>query len=322
MLDSVGSLFESKMINSWSVRVRGDFTLTKSELFSDLSRLNEQQIIVRTRDTFRDWKTNTLEQVLDFRQSHYILCQEDHILYCDSSKLDDLICQTIDLNLDIINLSAFYTYMEMRKTLSTRFLDFQETNLLVHGMLSKKRLLDLNIALQSPRYPISLLSLVSRKLLIKLLTSDRPYFRRYHFNTPFDFEQSPKQTWYLPVRIGLPNFEVFACIDDDIKIKGTSLQSRGVYPIDHVRGDLHSAGIKTSIEHASRNFLQYYRLGFLNSSTLNTLKHRAKRIIKFLDYAQFTLFAKLKILGFDREWNKRRRLRKASRKGDYLPPRI
>ena len=41
--------------------------------------------------------------------------------------------------------------------------------------------------------------------------------------TPFDFEKHHDTHW-LPLRMSIPKFELFACLDDDNSVDGYSLQ--------------------------------------------------------------------------------------------------
>ena len=49
--------------------------------------------------------------------------------------------------------------------------------------------------------------------------------------TPFNFEKQPYAIKWLPLRRANPKFELFASIDDDQTLPGSSLQNRGLYPI-------------------------------------------------------------------------------------------
>ena len=70
-----------------------------------------------------------------------------------------------------------------------------------------------------------------KNLFSRILHSKKPYLRRWPKITPFDFEKRWDDTWILPILIGVPKFEMFAPIDDDNQYPGSSLFSRGLYPI-------------------------------------------------------------------------------------------
>ena len=48
-------------------------------------------------------------------------------------------------------------------------------------------------------------------------------------------EKSPYDESWLPIRRGVPKYEIFASIDDDLNAKNSSLQNRGLYPIRELR---------------------------------------------------------------------------------------
>lgn len=53
--------------------------------------------------------------------------------------------------------------------------------------------------------------------------------RKYPKETPFEMEKDPERIDILPLKFSLPNRELFACIDDNINVKGYSLVERGLY---------------------------------------------------------------------------------------------
>jgi len=51
----------------------------------------------------------------------------------------------------------------------------------------------------------------------------------FSIETPFNLERNQYRTELLPLRYAMPRQELFACIDDDNAISGSSLISRGLY---------------------------------------------------------------------------------------------
>ena len=80
---------------------------------------------------------------------------------------------------------------------------------------------------------VSCISIMKRSLFNKVLFENKKFI--WPKETPFDFEVSPTETQFLPLKRGLPKHELFASMDDDNAVPGTSLISRGLYP-DRVRG--------------------------------------------------------------------------------------
>jgi hypothetical protein len=79
-------------------------------------------------------------------------------------------------------------------------------------------------------YLISYASIIKTDLFKKILHigEDNP---GWPIKTPFNFEKKPNDIQWLPLRRANPKFELFASIDDDQSFPGSSLQSRGLYPI-------------------------------------------------------------------------------------------
>lgn len=76
---------------------------------------------------------------------------------------------------------------------------------------------------------ISFASIIKKKLF-DIIIDDRGSEQRWPKMTPFDFEKAPTDTKWLPLRRANPKDELFASIDDDLGVVGSSLQSRGLYP--------------------------------------------------------------------------------------------
>ncbi len=88
---------------------------------------------------------------------------------------------------------------------------------------------------------ISALGIFDKTLFYKLINTNHPKIRRWPKETPFDLEKRVTDYFWLPLRISLPKFELFAPIDDDIRgYTGSSLQSRGLYPLRVTRESLNS----------------------------------------------------------------------------------
>src|SRR3989344_2073930 len=64
-----------------------------------------------------------------------------------------------------------------------------------------------------------------------IIENGAPLLRCYPRKTPFDFEKGGGDISWLPIKVAVPKYELFAAIDDDFGLPGAySLQSRGLYP--------------------------------------------------------------------------------------------
>jgi hypothetical protein len=82
---------------------------------------------------------------------------------------------------------------------------------------------------------ISALGLFQTQLFKKVIKANHPFLRRWPKDTPFDLEKRVTDYYWLPIRVSLPKYELFAPIDDDLRGYPGSLQSRGLYPLRVLR---------------------------------------------------------------------------------------
>ena len=213
-------------------------SLKIQELQVDFPKAN---LTVEFKEKCFDWKMNTLLLLNKNYSTYILLMQEDHLLMDSGDVLLKYISECIEMNIDVSPVSAFRTYLEQRLQIALKknsiLTEYGTYSILEKGWHKQFDL---------PRYAISLVALYNRKLLVEILKTPYPFFKRYPPFTPFDFEQHPSVRWYLPVAFALPNRELFACVDDDIGIPGSSLQNRGLYPLDNIRKDEHNIS-KTSL---------------------------------------------------------------------------
>lgn len=84
-------------------------------------------------------------------------------------------------------------------------------------------------------YIISALGIFETELFKRLLNTNHPVLRRWPKETPFDLEKRVTDTLWLPIKVALPKYELFAPIDDDMGGYPGSLHTRGLYPIRETR---------------------------------------------------------------------------------------
>jgi hypothetical protein len=84
-------------------------------------------------------------------------------------------------------------------------------------------------------YIISAQGIFKTNFFKKIVNSNHPYLRRWPKETPFDLEKKIIDFEFLPLKTAIPNFELFAPIDDDMDGYPCSLQTRGLYPKREVR---------------------------------------------------------------------------------------
>ena len=208
----------------FSIRVRGKFS---SEIICILRQsCDPNKFTFFEESKNRNWKIDTFEQVLRAQSSFYCLLQEDHMLVSERDKLLTLIMEFISHDADFMPLS-FYPHFQ------TFIHKFRRDNHFKHGKhlrswrLTKELIRD--IPIDERNYLVSLVGIFKREFLIKILLTERPFIKDFDLKTPFNFEQKSTETWFLPIVWAFPNYELFACTDDDHGIEGYSLASRFGY---------------------------------------------------------------------------------------------
>jgi hypothetical protein len=247
------------------------------EQINGLFTLNDYtNLKIYTGDHFRQWKFNTLMQINECESHYFLILQEDHFLISSVDDLNSFMSESIAENVDIGLITAWFTYKEFREK-AHLLTESKKGTFGNFCVLSEIPWLNLNV--QKPRYLVPLVAFFKKDFLVKILRTPRPLWRKYPANSPFDFEQSPKAKWLLPMKIGFNNKELFACIDDDIDIPGTSLQSRRLHPIDNLRECEHHAtapfGIQKYIGLVKKLFLFNQR----NGSIFASLKSQKNKFI-------------------------------------------
>jgi hypothetical protein len=261
----------------FSIRIRGDLTHEASEQINSLFILNNYtNFKIYTGDHFRQWKFNTLLQVNECESQYFLILQEDHFLISSADDLSLFVSESIAENAEIGLITAWFTYKEFREKVHL-LTESKKGTSGTFCILSELPWVNLNV--QKPRYLVPLVAFFEKNFLVKILCTPKPLWRKYPANSPFDFEQSPKAKWLLPMKIGFSTKELFACIDDDIDIPGTSLQSRKLYPIDKLRKGEHHAtapfGIQKNLEFLKNSLLSNKR----NDSIFASLKSQKSKFI-------------------------------------------
>jgi hypothetical protein len=246
-----------------SVRLRGSLRHLASEKISKL--IPQEKLMQFDGENYRDWKMNTLEQVLLSDTPYYCVMQEDYLFLSTPNQtnyyLDLCIKNEVDYSmlhdLNFINTKINDSQLKFYDGLESQFIKTYDYNVY-------------NWDIQAKNYHGSMIgwpSFFKKSILIKILNSPRPYFKKYPPYSPYNFEMSVKQTWILPIRSAHPVFEVLGCIDDDIRVPKSSLINRGLYPSEVARIDEQSIGIFTPGKYIFNKLSQLAKL-FLKSSSL------------------------------------------------------
>jgi hypothetical protein len=193
--------------------------------------------------TWNEWNLDVIEQVVAIPSDYYILMQEDHLLKMSWENFTNLLNEIEASSVDYMPLSFHPHYEAFVEDLNRIFpLNRPKKGLSIWD-LDKQNYLRSN--LKNRNYPLNLIGVYKKELLLRLLIRSRPFYKQYSIQTPFNFERSPNESWFLPIRWAYPSSEVFACVDDDHGIQGYSLMSRGEY----------ESNIERVVEHHDLNSL-------------------------------------------------------------------
>ncbi len=231
-LEAIQRLTEVKLFD-YRILLRGpQSSLAKEQLVSQIPFKNMTNVHLELKEVSSDWKLNTLSMVQKSNYRYYLLAQEDHLLVANLELSSQFFSECLRLDIDVAPVSFFEATKKLREYFTNKGARISE--ICISCTLEKGWDSDLT----SRVWLTSLLSLYKRELLIKLLSTPRPIIKKFPPFTPFDFEQQPGSTWFLPISIALPTSEIFACIDDGPI--GSSLQERGLYPVDMARVPIHN----------------------------------------------------------------------------------
>jgi hypothetical protein len=217
------SFMSFKDINpsKWIINARGDYKKQAMDFLSDHlgSRLISFEL-----ESEHGWFHDSRIMLREIESDFVFYWIEDHInLVTDYSLYAGIIDDMKTAKIEFLPYSFFWT---------TKRYELIETKEMTHFLW-----LDLNIAnfqlLQKKApfaYIIFCVGIFSKELFQRIiLDDDDRQAIKWPKETPFNFEKSSRDIHWLPIRIGLPKFELFASIDDDSVAPGSSLISRGLY---------------------------------------------------------------------------------------------
>jgi hypothetical protein len=256
----------------FSIRIRGrNAVLAQKEIVRVFEINSNSNFRIFVGEKFKQWKMNTYIQVIESNCEQFLLLQEDHYLISPIDELNNYIKECFDKKIDIGYITAWHTYKEFRERaqLLNEFRNYVTLTSIPWDVLN----------IEKPRYLVPLVAYFSRDFLVKILLSPRPFWRKYPANSPFDFEQSPWAKRLLPIKIGFSNQELFACIDDDIDVPGSSLQSRNLYPLDNLRKGEHHATAPFGIQKNLDLFKRYLPVKLGRDSIFESLKNQKSKFI-------------------------------------------
>lgn len=223
MKDSFNS-FSQINADSWVINCRGRY---REEVLAFLKDNLGDKLIPFQLNSKQGWFHDTRQMLPAIKSEYILFWLEDHINLAPVELLDSIVAEMKSKELEYL-LYTFWQFGRLRNRYDGvelnrgHFIDY-----FVHD-LDNNNIIQSNIG---GSYLISAASILSSNLFRRVILADDPVPKRWPKETPFDFEKSPTDTHWLPIKVAILREELFASIDDDHGIPGYCLQSRGLYPL-------------------------------------------------------------------------------------------
>jgi hypothetical protein len=206
------------------INIRGQLKYQAGEfLKNEIGKKLELFYLQSRRGWFHDSKI-----ILNKMHANYILFWiEDHILISSPEILNNCIIEMSEFNVD----QLWYSFLT--KEIKARFnilKTHKKGRFITVTKLDYESCSKIRNKLKNDFYTVSAVSIINKNFFMKVLTSHKPYLKRWPRHLPFDFEKKSSDKISPIIWHSLPNQELFVAIDDDRDEIGYSLISRGLYP--------------------------------------------------------------------------------------------
>jgi hypothetical protein len=125
----------------------------------------------------------------------------------------------------LLSLSGIYDKRLFQKLLLEDYIDF--------SALFRKKIRQSLLFIARCLFLKKILRRYYKKVAVAVNNSAKLYsVPEFSIKTPFNLERNQYRTELLPLRYAIPRQELFACIDDDNAVPGSSLISQGLYNSD------------------------------------------------------------------------------------------
>lgn len=223
--------------------------LRLQDSFNSFSNIHAQKWVINVRGQYRDNVKAFLEHYLGLRvkvfqldspegwfhdsriMAEYINTEyvffwiEDHInLVADLTQYDEILLEMHSRAVEVLPYSFLWFTRRYNNVPKDELENIYYLNL-------DKKAFNLVLKNDPNAYILGCLSFFEVNLFKRILfCDDKKQVIKWPKETPFNFEKSSHDIHWLPIKIGLPKYELFASIDDDSIEPGSSLISRGLYP--------------------------------------------------------------------------------------------
>lgn len=223
MKDSFNS-FSSIDSDNWVINIRGKY---KEEAALFLKNKLGKKLSLTFLDSKNDWSKDSLSVFSNIKSDYVLYWVEDHLNLVKPQIFSNLIEEMRLTGSKILHYSWWGYYKKVapyRDLIKVNKKELLTTYSILRSDVKKV------VRYEKDNYIISLCGIMETNFFLDILKSKKPFPNRWPKSTPFNFEKRITDKSFLPIKISIPNFELFASIDDDISGVKTSLISRELYP--------------------------------------------------------------------------------------------
>lgn len=213
----------------WVINVRGKY---KMDVLCFLYGHLQERLFAHLIESDRGWFADTREMLPEIDTYFVLFWIEDHISITDVNNYRGILRDMAVSGTQSMRYSWWrngklvdlYAGIEKKSYQHIEAFDFG----LKENEIMQRRSL-------AGAYILDVVSIYHIDLFRKMILADDPNPPRWPKETPFDFEKNGSDVHWLPLKLAIPKYELFASIDADFGIFGSCLQSRGLYPCRELR---------------------------------------------------------------------------------------
>lgn len=227
--------FNDRRIVNWVINIKGKYKLEASRFLKENIK---SPINISYLESKKGWMYDSKEIAIKLKGKYIFFWIEDHI--CLKNKKNyffNCIKSLNENNIDQMLYSFWHNgnYLRGLKNVNykkNKYLTFYTINNRNLSIIQNNRK---KLNLDRIGFLINATSIFKKKFFLKILSTRKPFLRRYNKMLPFDFEKRINDDYWFPIKHAVPNKEIFASVDDDHGEKGYSLISRGIYKAKNLR---------------------------------------------------------------------------------------
>lgn len=222
MKDSFHS-FKGSNPNQWVINIRGQLKHQAGDFLKNEIGNKLQLFYLESR---RSWFCDSRIIVKNIISNYVLFWIEDHILVAKTNFFNNCIAEMNKFKAD----QLWYSWFTSDKKVFSTIKPYKVGNYIKLYKLNLKASLKIQRNYFNNFYNVTCVSIMKKKFFMKIIFSNKPYFKRWARNLPFDFEKQAKDKVATVIWHAMPKKELFASIDDDHFTPEDSLISRGLYP--------------------------------------------------------------------------------------------